>query len=566
MGRTTPQSGSSNLDRLGWMVVITIMATTAFWPALDGQFLNWDDDRNFLANPSYRGFGPEQWAWAWTTDHVGVWQPFAWMLLGLEHEIAGTDTDGIPRPFVYHAVSLGCHIINGWILFGLLASLIARARGTTHPSPSQVMAAGAVATLFTVHPLRVEAVAWISAQPYLPAIGFSYLSIWSYLQRFDERGEARPRSTALLVVSFLCFMIACGFKAVAVTTPLLLLIADFYPLGRHRVSPSMRSKRLLHILIEKLPYFAVAIFIAYIATWAKDVGQGKELPGLFSFDQRLAQASWGYCFYIIKTIVPIGLSPFYEVPVQFGLTTWPLVLGLPLVLMVTIACVAARRRAPYLLAAWLSYFLVLLPNSGIVQISQQLATDRYSYFALLGPSALLAAIFAWRLSQSQRQTATTFRTWLVILVAMSALIVLSRQHASRWRNSIALWSYAVDVDPHSPHARCQLGQAMIADLRFDEAIEQLERAVELAPDFAFAYSNLAVVQLETSQTDAAIENFNLALQYGSNFAESDLAKVHFGLAVAYFRNNQTREGLFHAKEASRLGFPPDRIADLMASF
>jgi len=566
MGRTTPQSGSSTLDRLGWMAVIAIAAAAALWPALDGQFLNWDDDRNFLANASYRGFGPEQWAWAWTTDHVGVWQPFAWMLLGLEHEIAGIDADGVPRPFAYQAVSLGCHILNGWLLFGLLSTLVARAGGMSRPDRVRVMAAGAIATLFTVHPLRVEAVAWISAQPYLPAIGFSYLSIWIYLQRFDERGEARSSSFALLVASFLCFVIACGFKAVAVTTPLVLLIADFYPLRRHRVAPAQRGKRLQRIVIEKLPYFAVAAFVAYMAAWAKDVGQGKELAGLFGFDQRLAQACWGYCFYLIKTILPLGLSPFYEVPTDFGLATWPLLLGLPVVLAVTIACVALRRKAPYLLAAWVCYLVVLLPNSGIVQISQQLATDRYSYFALLGPTALLAALLAWRLGHARGQTAATVRTWLVVLVAMAALIVLSRQQSARWRDSIALWAYAVELDPQSPHARCQLGQALIADFRFDDAIEQLERAVELAPDFAFAYSNLAVVQLETSQMQAAIENFNLALQYGSNFADGDLAKIHFGLAVAHFRTDQMREGLYHAKEASRLGFPPDRIADLMASF
>ncbi len=566
MGRTTPHSGSSTFDRLGWMAVIAIAAATAFWPALDGQFLNWDDDRNFLANPSYRGFGPEQWKWAWTTDHLGVWQPLAWMLLGLEHEIAGTDADGNPRPFVYHAVSLGCHIINGWLLFGLLASLIARGGGMVRPDRVRVMAAGAIATLFTVHPLRVEAVAWISAQPYLPAIGFSYLSIWIYLQRFDERGEQRPRSFSLLAASFFCFVIACGFKAVALTTPLVFLIADFYPLGRHRVTPAQRGKRLQRIFIEKLPYFAVVAFVAYMAAWAKDVGQGKELTGLFSFDQRLAQACWGYCLYIIKTIVPLALSPFYEVPTYFGLATWPIFLGLPLVLVLTIVSLALRRKAPYLLAAWVCYLIVLLPNSGIVQISQQLATDRYSYFALLGPTALLAGLLAWRLGQARGQTAATVRTWLVVLVAMAALIALSRQQSARWRDSNALWAYAVELDPQSPHARCQLGQALIAELRFDDAIEQLKRAIELAPDFAFAYSNLAVVQLETSQTQAAIENFNLALQYGSNFADGDLAKIHFGLAVAHFRIDQTRAGLFHAKEASRLGFPPERIADLMASF
>jgi len=199
------------------------------------------------------------------------------MIQARQHEIAGIDADGVPRPFAYQAVSLGCHILNGWLLFGLLSTLVARAGGMSRPDRVRVMAAGAIATLFTVHPLRVEAVAWISAQPYLPAIGFSYLSIWIYLQRFDERGEARSSSFALLVASFLCFVIACGFKAVAVTTPLVLLIADFYPLRRHRVAPAQRGKRLQRIVIEKLPYFAVAAFVAYMqfssAFTAKSSGQ-----------------------------------------------------------------------------------------------------------------------------------------------------------------------------------------------------------------------------------------------------------------------------------------------------
>lgn len=574
MGRSTRDSGSTRGDALGWVLVIAIVSITAFWPALDGEFLNWDDDRNFLSNESYRGFGPEQWAWAWTTDHVGVWQPFSWMLLGIEHEFASTDSAGHPNPYVYHMTSLGLHIVNGWLLFAVLASLMRRAVGATRANRTTVMAAGAVAALFTVHPLRVEAVAWISAQPYLPAIGFSYLSIWAYLQRFDEHGEERPRSLVWLGIAFLCYLIACGFKAVAVTTPLLLLIADFCPIGRQRVVPTKFWARVLRIGIEKLPFFAVAIAIAYMAAWAKDVGTGRELAGLLTFDQRLAQTAWGLCFYLLKSMVPIDLSPFYELPIDIGLFRWPFVVCFGGILFVTAVCLACRRRAPFLLAAWLAYIVVLLPNSGMVQISQQLATDRYSYFALLGPTALLAGLLAWRLSRSSLTDArssrlgylATMRTWLVVIVALAALVVLSRQQSTRWQNSQALWSYALAVDPKSAHAACQLGQAQIANGRYGDAIEHLQQAIDLRPDFAFAYVNLAAVQLETNQIEAAIENYERALSLGSNLANADKAKTHFGLAIGFLLAGNEPKGLFHVKEASRLGYPKDKIADLMASY
>jgi len=233
------------------------VTASAFWPVLDGEFLNWDDDRNFLENVSFRELGWAQLRWAWSTYHLGVWQPLSWLLLGVQYELGGLD------PAVYHATSMILHVANVLMLYLLVLEVLriglpagaavhpaTKAQlGTSKPIPFPTdrpvnpaairLCAAAAVAVFAVHPLRVEVVSWISCQPYLPAVFFCQLGILLYL-----RGCRRPASTrtggcpanqpraATLVAVFACYVLAVMAKAVAVSLPAVLLILDAYPLRR----------------------------------------------------------------------------------------------------------------------------------------------------------------------------------------------------------------------------------------------------------------------------------------------------------------------------------------------
>jgi hypothetical protein len=156
-------------------IILVLAVVAAFAPALQGTFLNWDDDRNFVENTAYRGIGPAQLAWAWRTYHLGVWQPLAWVLLGAEWCVSGL------QPRFYHVVSLAIHALNCMMLYLIIVQILSLAPQDSqwrYKASDRIFAAAATIH-FAVHPLRVEAVAWISAQPYLPAALFYLLAIFA---------------------------------------------------------------------------------------------------------------------------------------------------------------------------------------------------------------------------------------------------------------------------------------------------------------------------------------------------------------------------------------------------
>ncbi len=606
--RADSAEGTSEVSRWGrtWPVVLIVLVLlgvtlASFWPGLQGEFLNWDDDRNFTDNPSYRGLGPQQVRWAWQTYHLGVWQPISWLLLGAQYEI------GALNPAVYHRASLALHALNIVVFYWLAVVLLRTARSTGktdfmgRESPSSNrgpyastaglhLCAAAAALLFATHPLRVEAVAWVSCQPYLPAALFYMLAVLAYLQghrRTTTTGHGRgpdpwrrtPASQTArwtwLAVALVCYLLAVASKAVAVTLPAVLLILDVYPLrrwGGRKLAAEANSARPPggsswtlpgHLWIEKLPFFAVALVISLWAAAAKDYSQSRVPFSSFDADARLAQAAYGAVYYLHKTVVPTDLIPYCRLPEALSLSNWRFGLRAAVVVAITIVLIARRRRWPAALAAWAAYLVILLPNLGIVQISQQISADRYSYLAVM-PAMLLLAGGLFALWQGHRSRRRAVRGGLLVgvLAATAGLVVLARAQTVVWGDSTTLWAETLAVDPDCAVAECNLGVALLAASPGDddapapyaEASRHLSRAIDLRPDFAFAYGNLGTVLCRARRFEDAILLFHRALDSGADLAPQDQAKIHAGLGEAYAALRQDARAWKHTRQAQRLGF------------
>src|SRR5262249_42631508 len=232
-------------------IPLVLLVVAAFLPVLGNDFVNWDDQVNFLGNPDFRGLGWPQVRWAWTTFLLGVYQPLAWLLLEAQYVVGGPDPRG------YHLVSLLLHAANAVALYALTAALLARCRPHIflHGPWARALGAGLAPALFAVHPLRVEAVAWASCQPYLPCALFSMLAVLAYLRAVDEGPSPR---WGWLAASLALAAAAMLSKAVALSLPAVLVILDVYPLRRlgggpgRWLGPSARK-----VWLEKLPFFAL---------------------------------------------------------------------------------------------------------------------------------------------------------------------------------------------------------------------------------------------------------------------------------------------------------------------
>ncbi len=473
-------------DRRAWLVAIPLVpfVIAAFIPALDNGFVTWDDDINFLDNPFYRGLGLAQLKWSCSTFLAGVYQPLAWLLFGAQYVFWKLDPRG------YHLTSLLFHAANAVVLYVLTVTFVIRCRPDLFLKSRWTcfLSAGLATALFMVHPLRVEAVAWASCQPYLPCAFFSMLAVLAYLWAFPRDSSRR---WGWLVGSFVLFVAALLSKAVAVSLPAVLLILDVYPLrrfgdGRGGWFGSAARKALL----EKVPFVMVSLVFMVLAIAAKP--QTRFPVKHHDASTSIAQACYGIWFYITKTLIPLNLSAFYPL---YGKMSWlaPLCLSSILATLATfVASFLLRRRWPGMLAAWLCYLVILAPNSGIIRISGQIAADRYSYMSMLGWVILAAACLCqlWQTSSGARAGATG----IVALCLGAILVPMTWGQCRTWRDTESLWVHALDHGAsYNAVAHNNLGVVRFRQSNYEAAAAHFAEALRLAPGYADALNNRAMV-------------------------------------------------------------------------
>ncbi len=341
----SPSDGPSRHSLPAWgrptwlaAIPLALIVSYAFIPTLDNGFVPWDDYENFLENRNFRGLGAAQVKWAWSTFLIGVYQPLAWMLFEAQYVFRQLD------PRAYHFTSLLFHVANAVVLYVLTVALLVRCRADSClESPwTCSLSAGLATALFAVHPLRVEAVAWVSSQPYLPCALFSMLSVLAYLRAF--RSGSSPR-WAWLVVSCLLFVAALLFKGVPMGLPAVLLILDVYPLrrlgdgtGRWFGAPARRA------LLEKVPFVMVSLVFMGLAIAAK--AEPRYQGGHYNAPEGIAQACYRIWFYIEKTVLPLNLTAWYPIPRDLNWLALPFSSSIVATLATTPACFSCAGAGP----------------------------------------------------------------------------------------------------------------------------------------------------------------------------------------------------------------------------
>jgi len=503
--RREPVLSASRQRRGSWLVpvLIALVTFTAFLPALHDQFVDWDDDKNFLDNPHYRGLAWAHLRWMWTT-HRGHYIPLTWMTLGLDHLLWGMN------PFGYHLTSLLLHAANAVVFFFVARRLLTRAV----PSPAErghalAVAAGFAALVFAIHPLRVESVAWVTERRDVLSGLFYLLTILVYL-RACERGERGRGWYWLSVAVFACALLS---KSMVVNLPIVLLILDVYPLRRLGGSIGWSSKEARRVYVEKTPFVLLAAAASAIAVMAQfSISAAVSLARL-SAPGRLAVSAYGLSFYLWKMVVPVNLSPLYELPPTVNPWAPPFIVSYGVVVAITALVLALCRRVPGLPAAWLAYVVVLLPVLGIFQSGPQIAADRYTYLAGLGWAILAGAglLSCWR--SSRRSKTGTPTTWLLASLALCVVVglgVLNWNQVQVWHDSEKLWSHAAAIDPRSPVGQYSWGLALAQQGKLTEAIEHYTTALRIKPDYAEAHTSWGLALIHQGKLAEAFEHLRQA--------------------------------------------------------
>lgn len=368
----------------------------------------------FLLDPTgWRGVGPRAWAWAFAARVGGVYQPLAYLSYGLDYVLWGLDPRGYHlQSALWHAAAAGCLALLARRLL-----LAAAPRRTGEPRWAPEAAAALAAAAFALHPLRVESVTWISERRDVVCAALSLACVWAYVRARQERRSETP-ALALFFLSLLA-------KGMALTLPVVLVIVDYYPLKRPRP------------LRDKAPYLLLSAVFALIGSAIQErLRWSWEQHGL---PARLAQSAYAAVFYPLKTLWPTDLSPFYELRPPLDLLEARFAASLAAVLFAAWACARALRSRPWLAASAAAYAVMLLPVSGLFQFGPQLVADRYAYLPTVPAFLLLAAGLRGALARSRVLVGGAAGAGLT---ALAAACVLQQSHwrstEALWSRVLAL--------------------------------------------------------------------------------------------------------------------------------
>ncbi|TWT46261.1 Tetratricopeptide repeat protein [Phycisphaerae bacterium RAS1] len=558
---TARSTAAAARDR-GWVfaLAVFILTAAAFGPALNADFVDWDDTDNFLRNPNYRGLGDAQLQWMWTTFHMGHYQPLTWMTLGADYLMWGMNARG------YHATSLLIHAATAAVVFLLARRLIALGAGlgvaasATAVSPAPLnIAAACAALLFSVHPLRAEAVAWVTERRDVLSGFFFVLTLLFYVRAQESPPGGYWRWIA---AAGLAFLLCCFSKVIAIALPLLFLILDAYPLRRFTLARGNGAdprRTLRWLLFEKLPFVAVAAFFAWVASSGQR-GMAAIIPWeMHPLEGRLGVMAFGFVYYLSKTLVPVALSPIPELhlPVQLADAKFVAAIVISGAILVGVAILAALRRGHAILAALAAYLVLYLPSSGIAQNGWQLAHDRYSYLATLSFALLIGgAIFASL--RAERGTSIVVAAWAAIIALLAGL---TWRQTGVWHDTASLWTHAVRVSPDSSNAQNGYGYVLMTAGRLDEAIPHFREAVRIRPGNREAHLNWW-----DALNRKGVDNQTLLEAYRQSVSEfPKLVDGHVNLGNALMRSADApaaKAAYDHALALIRDGVPlsPDKIA------
>ncbi len=514
------------------------------------DFVNYDDDKFVYDNPMVaRGVTMQGLGWAFTTDTGGVAYPLTWISYMLDSQIFGT------KPWGYHLTNVLLHAATAVILFLTLRRMT-----------GNLWASTLVALLFAVHPLRAEAVAWVGERKG-PLSGLFFVATIAAYAAYARR----PFSLARYLAVAGLFILALLAKPNLVTLPFVLLLLDYWPLGRWQgagggeqgagsrerereaggTNNACATASLAWLVVEKIPLLLVSVGGSVAAVLSQvRVGNIASLTRV-SISARIANALVSYAVYLRQFFWPAGLAAYY--PGSEDLPAWQVAGAFLVLAALSAAALVAWRKQPAVLVGWLWYLGTLVPMIGLVQIGTHARADRYTYLPQIGLSITVVWGTYWGLERLWGDWPA--RRWFYGVAGtllVGALIACAWQQTSYWHDSEHLWTHALECTSNNSTAHDELGIALNSRGRFAEAIDEFRQALAIKPDYLSAHLNLGLALANHGQFAEAIDQYLYVLAI-----KPDDVKAHNNLGIALIHYGRYTEAIDHLREA--LAIKPDYV-------
>jgi len=498
-------------SRAVWLACCALVLAVAivFGRAINCGFIICDDSCYVTDNSNVNtGFSWENVRWAFTAIHSSNWHPLTWLSHMLDVQCYGLWPGG------HHLTNIAIHAASAVLLFLAL-------RQMTGAFWRSLL----VAAMFAIHPLRVESVVWVAERKDVLSALCWMLTLLLYVRYVRQPGGGR-RSAVVAI-----FALGLMAKSMLVTLPGVLLLLDFWPLGRWRpkrfapeptaASLGIGQESFKKLLWEKIPLVFLAILVSVVVVAGQRSAGAMSKIGCLSPGVRLANAAVSYVGYLWKMIWPVDLAILYPHPAAIHPDAIPSLLRQGALAAVGLTAVTAwvlcsARRRPYLAVGWFWYLGALLPVIGVVQIGNHAMADRYTYLPMIGIFIMIVWYAADFASQSRAMRVALSTAAAGVLVAWMAV---AANQVSYWRDGFAVAQHAIDVTDDNYFAHCLLGIAYDRNEQDEQALAEYEKAVAIAPKCVQANLLLGTYWRNHRQYDKAERCLQAAIDIDPSIAE-----------------------------------------------
>ena len=547
------------------------------------QFVTYDDPYYVYANPDVSaGVSLPGICWAFTHTIAGNWHPLTTMSHMLDCQLYGLDPAG------HHFTNVLFHTIAVILLFLVLQQMT-----------GSLWRSAFVAALFAIHPLHVESVAWVSERKDVLSAVFFMLTLGAYVR------YVRTRSLTWYVLTLFVFALGLMSKPMLVSVPFVLLLLDYWPLGRianvgfpkaleRQQASSSQWPVIRRLVAEKVPLFALSALSSVVTlfTQFQSTGAMAQLP----LTWRLNNAIVSYVAYIWQMFWPVRLAAFYPHP-NDQLHLWQVLLAMAFLIAVTLLAIHWRKQRPYIFTGWFWYVGMLVPVIGLVEAGEQARADRYTYLPQIG----LYVLITWGITDlitsmmtSRSRSRPLMTRWqspargarkrpahspgargsdieigchalcaAIAVAIISSLVWRAFVQTSYWKNSEVLWNHTLTVTSDNDVAHYNLGHFFLQRGDLDSAISCFEAVLQIRSRNSAAHYNfgnaliensLASVLKQKGRLNEAVDHYHNAMRLRPGYGYP-----YLNLGMVLFQQGRMPDALAqwqkaHATESSDTRF------------
>ncbi len=475
---------------LKYILLIIVLTFTIYFGVLQNGFV-WDDRIEILNNDLIKDLSLNRIIDAFVPGKTSnaVYTPSGEIFHKIYYYLWKTD------PFWYHLIILIYFILNLILIYFIVLELFHKEN-----------LAFLTALFFLIHPVHVEAVAWIGCGTYVLASLFLLLSFYLFIKFIEKK------YSIFFILSILFFIFSLLTHHFPVVFPLLLLLYLY----------CFSKNTFKSYIILLLPYCILTLIDVYLSL---NVGYEGGRVGYNYHHTPLIQIFNIFGKYLFNIFIPLELSPKYFYP----LSNFYSIICILLLIAIAVFIYITKSKDYFFCWAW--FFICLLPFSHIIPLAWKMA-DRYLFFASLGFCLFLALICEKILNKKILQI-------LIILLAIFCSVITVNMTAI-WKDELSLWKYTEKKAPESTLVIKNLALSYLDAGLLDDSLFYFKKlddkcsSGQMAIDYE-VYSYTGLIEFRKGNYEEAIKNYMTAIRINP-----DSSELYRSLAVVYYTKGDVR--------------------------